>query len=496
VVLSAYSEGPQHAKSTEPTVCSNSSISLGVLAPILPQYEVFKFTLPSKVYMSTLPLNEVFKSALPQNEVFNIFSVNCQFSGTVKTVMHSLLNIVKSFQNLTSTVLCSGKKIGWSIRIILECFQHVFKMYAWSLSESWASIQLKCKLTALFSKQSFFRKHDFAVYEYNLYHSSQNLHLKIFSYDNKIPTCMKTAEAHMKKSDRFRFYGGGKALIFSSDELFSYSSGDLQDQQYQFLRCIKKNDMQESVLNNDEVFCNVPLHILAPKLTLKCVKNISILYDMFMPSKVLLKNAQVLLQEHKCQCGMFLSVFKPYKVASNAEHQQTWYQNHKEKRAEYNKHPKYQESHKKSSKKNYLSKKEVKFPPAPPSAELFHNIVSNFCADTSPEVFEEAGCVVCGKLTSICEMEERSEIENINLLKVDGVTRKARCKSSDPVRELRGPVLAPGCTRVCYKCLESLGKNKMPTLALANGLWIGEIPDELQQLTYAEQLLIARVHHN
>ncbi|KIM80452.1 hypothetical protein PILCRDRAFT_26242, partial [Piloderma croceum F 1598] len=55
------------------------------------------------------------------------------------------------------------------------------------------------------------------------------------------------------------------------------------------------------------------------------------------------------------------------------------------------------------------SKKDVKFPPAPPSAELFHNIVSNFCADTSPEMFEEAGCVVCGKLTPICEMEERSE---------------------------------------------------------------------------------------
>jgi hypothetical protein len=71
--------------------------------------------------------------------------------------------------------------------------------------------------------------------------------------------------------------------------------------------------MQESVLNNDEVFCNVPLHILALKLTLKCVKNISILHDMFMPSKILLKNAQILLQDHKCQCGVFLLVFKPYK---------------------------------------------------------------------------------------------------------------------------------------------------------------------------------------
>jgi hypothetical protein len=36
----------------------------------------------------------------------------------------------------------------------------------------------------------------------------------------------------------------------------------------------------------------------------------------------------------------------------------------------------------------------------------------------------------------------------------------------------------------------------VPALALANGLWVGKIPDELRDLTYAEQLLIARVHHN
>jgi len=86
--------------------------------------------------------------------------------------------------------------------------------------------------------------------------------------------------------------------------------------------------------------------------------------------------------------------------------------------------------------------------------------VSDFCADTSPEVFEEAVCAVCGKLTPICEMEELSDVENINLLKVDGVTRKARCKSSDPVRELRGPILAPNCSRVCLICVESLEKKR------------------------------------
>jgi hypothetical protein len=73
---------------------------------------------------------------------------------------------------------------------------------------------------------------------------------------------------------------------------------------------------------------------------------------------------------------------------------------------------------------------------------------------------------------------------------------KSQMPKSDPVRELRGPILAPDCSRVCPICVKSLGEKKMPTLTLANGLWVGKIPDELKDLTYAEQLLIARVHHN
>jgi hypothetical protein len=156
----------------------------------------------------------------------------------------------------------------------------------------------------------------------------------------------------------------------------------------------------------------------------------------------------------------------------------------------------YQELNKNLSQKYYWSKKKVKFPPIPPSSELCQKIISDFCAGTSSEVFEEASCAVCGKLTPICEMEELSEVENVSLLKVGGVTRKARYETSDSVKELKGPILAPGCSRVCSICIESLDKKKMPTLALANGLWIREIPDELQGLTYAEQLLIARVRHN
>jgi len=41
-----------------------------------------------------------------------------------------------------------------------------------------------------------------------------------------------------------------------------------------------------------------------------------------------------------------------------------------------------------------------------------------------------------------------------------------------------------------------LKEGQTPPLALANNLWIGNIPEQLQGLTYAEKLLIARVRHN
>jgi hypothetical protein len=528
VVLSAYSESPQYGKPLDPlstaaTVCPNSSSdSLGVLAPVLPQSEVFgsvqsqNMVLPQnevyKYYLLSqnemfgsvqsqnmvLPQNEVYKNlVLPQNGVFNVVTVNCQLANRVKAIINFVLNFqVKSFKFLTSTLIHGGEKLGWTIRFLLESLQHVLKMYTWSMSENQVSVQFRCKIIGLLLRRSLFRKHDFALMVHKIYYDYQNLHfwhLKFFSkfrYDF-YPHIKEQAE----KSTSYQFYGGGKALLFSSDELLPYASTNLHEQQYLFLQCVTKKQKQSLVLHDGEVLCNVPLNILAPKLTLKIAKELAKLHDVYMPSKTLLKNVQILLQDHKCQCDEFLSVFKPYKVGSNAEHQQTWYQNHKSQRAEYNKRPEYQESHKKSQNK-YRTKKNMKFPPNPPSTELCQNIISDFCADTSPEVFEEVGCAVCGKLTPICEMEELSEVENISLLKVDGVTRKARLQSSDPFRELRGPILAPGCSKVCPICIDSLENKKMPTLALANGLWVGQIPDELNDLTYAEQLLIARVRHN
>ena len=457
---------------------------------------------------STLTLvyhqNDVNISVLPQHGVFRVVVVNWQLSDDIKAVIDFVLSFgVKGFKILMSTLTDSGQKLGWTIRILLESLRHVLKMYTWSISESQASIQLRCKLIRLLLKQSLFRKHDFALLVHKVCHDHLYLcfwHLNFFpKFRNNTHTYSN--EQYVQKSTRYQFHGGGKAPLFSSAELLPYASTDFHEQQYQFLHCVTKKQKQSFVLRDGDVLCNMPLDILSPKLTLKSAKELANLHDIYMPSKILLKNAQILLEDHKCEtCEDVFVLFRPSKVASNAERQQTWYQKNTTKRAESDKHrsskTEYQNIHKKSSQKHYISKKNVKFPPDPPSTKLCQNIVLDFCVDTSAEVFEEVGCAVCGKLTPICKMEELSEVENVSLLKADGVTRKARSKGSDPVKELGGPILAPACNKVCPLCTESLDKKKVPTLALANGLWIGEIPDELQGLTYAEQLLIARVCHN
>ena len=289
--------------------------------------------------------------------MFKIVIVNFQLPKKVKSVIDYLLNVViKSFQILPSTLIDAGEKIGWSIKILLESLQHVLKMYTWSLSENQASIQFKCRLIGLLLKQSLFRKHDFAACVYRVYHDYQNLccwHFTLCSNSrNNSHSCIR--EDDSEKMTRFHFHGGGKALLFSSNELLPYTSVDLHHQQYQFLQCIKKDDKQVLDSGEGNVLCSVPLDVLVPNLTLKSAKEVANLHHMYMPSKILLKNAQILLENHKCEtCPDLLTVFKPYNVVPNAEYQQTWYQKNKEKRAEYDKQrtskSEYQESHKKSS---------------------------------------------------------------------------------------------------------------------------------------------------
>ena len=91
-------------------------------AATLLQNGVFKFVLPQNRVFEVVPSQtEVNKTVLPQNEMFN----------RVIHTVNSLLNIAdKIMEFLISTVIHSAEKLAWTIRILLECLQHIWKMYA------------------------------------------------------------------------------------------------------------------------------------------------------------------------------------------------------------------------------------------------------------------------------------------------------------------------------------------------------------------------------
>ena len=140
-------------------------------------------------------------------------------------------------------------------------------------------------------------------------------------------------------------------------------------------------------------------------------------------------------------------------------------------------------------------REKTQFPPDPPSMRLQHTIVSDFCKETSPNKFIEAGCAVCGKLTLESQLKYFSDTDLTPLIQ-EGVTQIERQSSDDPIVSSDAPVLIDGLDRICKSCYKSLSKGKRPVHSLANGLWLGEVPMELSDLSYTEQLLIARVRHN
>ena len=224
VVLSVYSEGPLHVTSPDSVAVIDSSAQLGILASGLPQNEVYDLgmKIPAPLWVLDLGLNNpaplwVLRIALPQNEVLKLVPLYKSGKLLKRPKIGSLLNLgLENFKNMTSTLIHSAEKLGWTIRITLKCFQHILRMYAWSLCENQASVSLRCRLIGLFLKQSFLTKHDFAVYVYKLRHSCQIMgfwHLGIFS------TCKNNCDIIIPEhlfgsSSRFHFHGGGKVLAY------------------------------------------------------------------------------------------------------------------------------------------------------------------------------------------------------------------------------------------------------------------------------------------
>ncbi|KIK58940.1 hypothetical protein GYMLUDRAFT_170451, partial [Collybiopsis luxurians FD-317 M1] len=138
------------------------------------------------------------------------------------------------------------------------------------------------------------------------------------------------------------------------------------------------------------------------------------------------------------------------------------------------------------------------FPPDPITQSHINDVIRRFAAACHPSNFEEGGCSVCGQLCLLSSLSPLGNIRNmLSVLEVDGVTRLPCSSVTEPVREQMGPVLDTTCNdMVCTPCRSSIRQGKVPCYALCNGLWLGNVPPELQGLTFYERLLVSRVQHS
>ena len=136
------------------------------------------------------------------------------------------------------------------------------------------------------------------------------------------------------------------------------------------------------------------------------------------------------------------------------------------------------------------------FPPSVPDKSLYHQIISGAVKKMDPKNIEEAGCAVCGLLKPSCELSRLKNVKIfLHILQQEGITCLEWKTEDKKVHEYSGPVLDYSCNKICNECCMSIRKGKVPHLALAKGLWLGKVPDELKPLCFVEKLLIARIHH-
>ena len=270
------------------------------------------------------------------------------------------------------------------------------------------------------------------------------------------------------------------------------------------------SDYSSSITVEDHtIYANVPADILFLRLPVPMLKLILTMHGIDVTRrKIATAKLKYEYDTHNCTtCPIFYSKFKQVisKEELNAKRSQKANAKHAEvRKAELQKitkarstDPEYKLRH-----AEYMRtiRSESKFPPTPPTDTLVSKIIQGFCKDTEPDNINEQGCTVCGLLYSIADLKPFDELDlDLSILSDSGdemITREERKSSSDPIKRHAGPIRDFACDHICEGCVKSIRDEKLPRNSLANGLWIGKVPPELQDLSWMEKMMIARVNHN
>jgi len=416
--------------------------------------------------------------------------------------------ITESFININVCLLPSAHKQNL---VILLWF------YIYNIHER--SPMALCKQLSIILQRSCCKKHDFIVFLKNLKSPTMHLHFVLhelstilhtffnitayksklkshFNHSNSVPqinmdlSLNKYVHCIKKEENKLPLYtnnkrhicpigGGGrvtgKSIFFRANNLTEYMTDVQQSlhpytEQFQYVKCIAENSSTVTQLNL--LVIKVPLAVLVNQLPISQLKIIAKQHNIYIPSRTNSINICEKFTNHKCKsCVSLMTVFEPV-----------------------NKKPKKAQQKQKSQRLD-----NTPFPPLPNSSIMQEKICRDFCKNLTSDELEESGCAVCGHLNPIKKMKPLKNLRNlleVLCLNNDKTTRIERKSLDEDIQYIEGPIVDEDCQFICFSCEKYLLRQKIPPMSLANGGWIGKIPEQLQNLSWAEKMLISRVQHN
>ena len=367
-----------------------------------------------------------------------------------------------------------------------------------------------CRLIWFKILKHFLRKHDYQtmVYKARYYYQCQWNSLSYHSSSS-----LTNSGCHLK--DKYlgdscvNYIGGGIADRFTYSELrdcllpdsISLETGMI----YQFSNYNLKSIIDKTMVNNKKyVICNIPLNILIRNLKVDNLKLVAAVHGIYIKTRTTHQEILQTINDHKCDgCSNCVTLLLPVKspLQRKRDLNTQAVKRYKQNKINLNKSssiPLLETNSSNTFRKSSLHSHDDTFPPKPLDRPIEHSIIKAWCKDMSQKNFKEVGCAVCGELTleSKAIALKDADVKLDSLICSSDISRKERKSSSDPVEGIDGPVIETDLDHICNRCHTSLRAKKLPKISLANGMWLGKVPSALSDLTFAEQLLIARVRHN
>ena len=150
-----------------------------------------------------------------------------------------------------------------------------------------------------------------------------------------------------------------------------------------------------------------------------------------------------------------------------------------------------------------LLKREEEFPPEfPDMKSLYIDFYNEMTGLTRNLMCASCGCIEHHlrnfDILSVCDASFRHLIMDPSLVPFNFTSGIAELDNLhimiDPLGVVNSSSQAPSSILICRACQISLQKGIQPSQSLANYRWIGQVPPQLQNLIWIEELLIARAH--